>query len=484
MTITVVSRRPSRRLLKMVALSNGSGFGTGQVRPFDGALRQPNDDLLNAEGDIVLRMLGRRVKGSSYNLQVRTNPAGNGDLFWFRQVVERRRIRLRWFGYDVVWQSSTTTNIDKDGQALQPYCVSAGGRNGVGAVFQTPTFNNFNFLNLFGFSAAAGNGNLGLVAHAGFPGLVNANAVFQARSDGGDFGFIPLQSSYDYQAQPLNYNILGDAVATTMSRTPFHALYFNTDRAPNGVPRNLGHTTLTNAVLGRCATCETGYPIRSYLLNREIGDDTLWLENTNAGFPFRNIEAERSLQVNVRNPYYNYPTSNSAIPGFAFPPPANSDQIVESRQQAFAINNAGPNSFRSNTHFIPSGLNPATYTYQTGAMTICCVNYSVPQARIAKPGAFGEEQEENAAPSSLLQAYPNPAADGKLTVKYRFGANLPVTFELYDVMGRKVGIWKPVSDDHSLENHFPLPVQLQPGIYTLKAGNGAEQQTVRLVITR
>lgn len=469
------------RFCKMVALSNGSALGANQIRRWDGAFRQPNDELLAAGGDIVLRILGIRVVGSSYNLQVRTNPAGNGDLFWFRHVANRWRIRIRWFSVRLVWVSSTQTEIDKDGQNLQPFCVSAGGRQGRGTLFQQTASNSFNFLSLFGYTTNSGNGNLNLQVSVGFPWLANLNGNFHAYSDGAEFGFIPVQSSYDYQAQPLNHNILAEPVGVTMGRTPFHALYLNTARNAAGNGINLNHVNLTNRVLGNCATCVTqGYPIRSYLLNREIGDDTLWLENMNAGYPFRFIEAEQSLRVNVPNPYYNYPGFNSALPAFEHLHPSNI-ATIKSRQQPFAITNTGPNTFRSNVDFIPNGLNPSTYTYSSGAMTICCVNYSVPNARMARPERLhqGEEVE-----SSLLIAYPNPNAGDALSIKYRFAENLPVTLELYDVMGRKLGVWNPSSADHSAETQFHLPLQVQPGLYTLKATNGTEQQAVRLVITR
>lgn len=109
------------------------------------------------------------------------------------------------------------------------------------------------------------------------PWLANANLNFHAYSDGFDFGFIPMHSSFDYRAidpNDFDYNIYKyESVADIMKKTPFDVVFINSTRQGNRQ-----HLTVGNPHLEAYKSCSGMAGITSYLLNREIGDDSLWLE--------------------------------------------------------------------------------------------------------------------------------------------------------------------------------------------------------------
>jgi hypothetical protein len=463
------------RYCKKVALSNGSAHGINQRRFYDGAARVPNDQILDLDAEIYLRILGIRILGSHHTLDMRTLPNGNGRLFHAQAGVSHWKIKLKWFGVKLVWWTDYLINIDKGAIGVQPFDVTAGSYTFDNINLTTNT--DFNFLSLIGFTANGTSNQLTGSGNIGIPWFCNLNLNFTARTDGTSFNFIPTQSSMDYTSAPLNYDILGDPVGTTMSKTPFDVIYTNNRYS------NRHHLTELSPQLGICSTCLSGnpnfYPVTSYLLNREIGDDSLWLENTVAGIAFRNIEAEQVLMVNHRNIYYNYPSSNSALPAYNFG--GSPLYTILSKENPYKITSAMPNSFRSNIP--PLRINPAQplagpYTYALGSMTICCIDYR--NARRAKPGTALSIPEK----ASMLSAFPNPVAGSNMvTIKYQFAENAAVSLELYDITGRKVMSWMPNFEDNTQECYFPVTLNLQSGTYLLRASNGQQVQTVRLVVS-
>lgn len=446
---------------KKLALSNGSIEGYNQIRYWDNTDRVPNDKIIDLNAEIYLRVLGIRILGSAHTLTMNTAPLGNGHLFRATAGISHWKIKLKWFGVKLVWGTTYYINIDKSGINMQPIDVTAGSNMINGLPFGSGT--GFNFLDVIGFNSSASGGGLVATGTLGIPWFGNANLNFSAYSDGIGFNFIPTQSSADFSSHPLNYNFLNDPVATNMANTPFDVIYPHVVSFYPPFDKNGSHLDVLNKELQTCATCLSGnpnfYPVNSYLLNREIGDDTLWLENTTAGIGFRNIEAEQVLYANLPNIYYNYPTANSTLPGYDLS--VSSDLVkILSKDNPYTITTSNANSFRSNSSFIVNPSVPITgpYSYSTGAMTICCLNYAsakmIPQQKKQNLQLHG----------STLRVYPNPqSANNFITINYSFKVNRPVVLQLFDITGRLLKEWKPLFDDNTAQCYYPIKLHSHPG---------------------
>lgn len=474
---------------KLVALSNGSWLGAHQYRAWDyfsKTPRQPNDEMLNVNSEVYIRVLGMKVLGTTFGLDVRTNPNGNGQVFFNGVGITHWKIKLKWFGVKVVWLADYFMQIKKNVLNVKPYCVMPASweispYTGVG---MNPGFNSFNCLNVFGFQYSTGNGNLNVQGNLGVSFFGSANLNFNAYSDGASFGFIPTWSSFDYQIstpQALDYPILNDPISTNLARTPFHAVY------TNPTDFNWDHLTEENPMLLRCATCNpppvNGDTVHSYLLNREIGDDSLWLENTNANY-LTPIEVERDFLLDYRNRYYNYVSQwgASAFNLYNFPNNySSSGAIVISKENPVVFTNSG--QLKSNDHLWVNAAQPPTgsYSWTQGNMTICCINY-------AQKMPSDEHTHAISAPSGSMAIFPNPTSS-QLTIKYQMKNEGKVHINVYDIMGRKVTTWQTPFDanDNTRVCYYSVPsneMDLASGVYVVELSNGTETYRSRLVISK
>ena len=365
---------------KLVALSNGSWLGTHQPTAWDeGIPRQPNDFMLDITSETYLRILGTKILSNELNLIVNTNPAGTGRVFYSDLTVAHWKIKLKWFGVKLVWWTNYLFQIDKTVQNVEPYCVMPGSNNSIdGVVGLNNRFNSFNLLDFFGFQVVSGNGNLNVSSQMQHSFFGSPNVSFNAYSDGFDFGFIPTYSSFDYNngnGFNLDHPILNEPIIDNLNETPFDVVY------TNPTDSNWNHLEEQNPALSVCSTClSTGDPIRSRLLNREIGDDSLWLENfpTNYASP---IECERDMMVNERNIYYNYDSQPSLVSQFDI---NQYNQGDIPNLASIVISKEDPMGFNINQDLVSNDniwQNPAqpplygTYQWNIGSMQICCINY-------------------------------------------------------------------------------------------------------------
>lgn len=259
-----------------------------------------------------------------------------------------------------------------------------------------------------------------------------------------------------------------DPVALTMKNTPFHVLILN----PDLYSRN--HLYVDTTILSYCQTCLPDR-IPSTIIAREIGNDSLYLENTIDAIPWR-IEAEKDIFVNYRNPYYNYPSVSSAYSDFTYYPSSNVN-IVMSKDGSFDISNFFPSIFRSNSTFNVNPSQPISgpFQYQPGNMSLCCQNFK----NMRQVNSFVNIPRIN---SSYLSVFPNPLVQGSATIKYRFKNNGNVKMDIFDVLGRNIVSRDMPFADNTQECYYLLHLIMPSGMYIINLNNGTEQQTTRMVV--
>jgi hypothetical protein len=302
------------------------------------------------------------------------------------------------------------------------------------------------------------------------PWMINLTSTFNAYSDGFSFGFIPVQSSFDYQADDpteLDFDIFSEPISNTIARTPFHAV--NTSRFVNR-----SHMNVTNPNLLKYSTCDDD-AITAYLMTREIGDDTLWLENVNTVPGGGIFEAEQYLGINFPNPYYNYPTANSADPDFG---PFGTLAYVISREDPVYITDEEV-TFRANDLVDINGSVPlfGDYLVRQGDMKICCENFV--QRPFEETRITARDKSK-----SILELYPNPTR-GIITVRYKFGSSGLVNAKIFNLQGQEIEtITMPFSDNIEM-SYFTINLsksKLPPGIYTLKLENKKESHYKKFAV--
>lgn len=134
-----------------------------------------------------------------------------------------------------------------------------------------------------------------------------------------NFGFIPVQSAIDidyYKSQNFAHDenfLIGDVQSSLLAYSPFHVIsgFENfTVNYPTGVDEKLGNCNWSHGFFNNhVITKATGIGY----LSREIGDDTLYVNNLdlgerNADFTFRNV------YLGVDNPNYKYHYASPILP--------------------------------------------------------------------------------------------------------------------------------------------------------------------------
>jgi hypothetical protein len=158
-------------------------------------------------------------------------------------------------------------------------------------------------------------------------------ATWNFTSDGLHFSFIPVKSAFDVDAniglqaprEPLNENLYALSPNQLMSRTPFDVVYGQlaqpgypnieawinpgTDEVLNRFQPGINgdHMDMQNLKLGD--TLQNG--LDAYVINREVGEDMLYLDNTNTPMPWI-YEAYLDMHAGAEtNPWYVYQGTNN-----------------------------------------------------------------------------------------------------------------------------------------------------------------------------
>ncbi len=470
------------RFCKMVALSNGALNGSRQRQYHNNAgnnPRQPNDYLMRLKSDTYLKILWFKILGANTEFAVRTNPDGNGSVLKMSAGISHWKLKLKWFGIKLEWGSTDIVKIEKTALDVRPYCVSAGSYitdidNPV-----TPESNtNPDWVKFLGYTVNANVDDFGNVdfhssaGGIGFSWFANINFDFISYSDGFMFGFIPMQSSFSYQASnpnDLDFNVQSTPVSDIMNRTPFDAVVTN----PRGLNRD--HLHVDNPELNQYATCWDPL-LNSYLLTREIGDDSLYLESHRTLPHGPTYEAEQAIMVNYRNPYYNYPSVLSTMNTFR---PTDFRFYIVAKENPLSISGQ-PISLRANSSVNINPFDPLTGPYQIlpGTMVICCQHFTQ-ISKMIKP--FAAEAD------GFLDVYPNPNEGDLLWVKYRLKQNAPATAVIYNIAGQLVGKVEMPFKDNTLESRFSIDLNklnLPSGLYILQMKGGQESYTKKFTVAK
>jgi hypothetical protein len=215
-------------------------------------------------------------------------------------------------------------------------------------------------------------------------------------------------------------------------------------------------------------------------LNREIGDDSLYLENTNGIIPFT-IEAYKGLFVNVRNPHYNYDDYTLAKyadyeyndMGRNWP-----GSIVLSKSAPYNIHTSA-HTFKYNDTFSQVGLLPWQYVAVPSAMFPCCIDFSLmrrtnPDDTVQSPPLLGKAE-------NIFRAFPNPA-NRNLRIEYSFADEGTSQISLYNALGQRVAFYK--NNCSGTICTFDLSLSLPSGLYLLRIDNGKENHEGKIIISQ
>ncbi len=324
---------------KVMAVSGGSASGIRQLRDWDKNIRTPGDRLLHFDGFAYFRILWFKLPLVYAKLEMNTSNGSNLVYESFSNL-NFFRFRLTWKGLKNKLQNTLSPYFGASAN-IHSYDVEAGSYD-AGLGFGIEDFNNevewprnLPLVNVSSSQNHIGGGEYVIDMEFGILGYglgINANI----ESDGYGFNFVPLRSALSYggniyqgQQSP---NIENSNATSFMAQTPFDAILGVSSQNPleiDGILHyNYSHNWLLNPALKdlaypnqtvRLRTCgdQANRPI-SYLLNREIGDEKLFLENFDMVFPKSNFFPEYDLFINERNPAYRYssfiniPTRNRA----------------------------------------------------------------------------------------------------------------------------------------------------------------------------
>jgi hypothetical protein len=473
---------------KLIALSNGSLSGIPQMRFYNTTPRAANDQLLNANIEIFARILWFKVRIISGNLAMLTNPNGAGLLYNQTVGFFRYRLKFKWFGVKLVTTFIPITNRSEYADVM-PLCTSPGGyyTKGLEQVIGNSTSNQswalsrFELFNLFEYKTGSnGNGCWNFSAHVGINGLASANTNLQVCSDGFHFCFIPIQSALDYGtlgvSPTLFYDIESDPLAVKLASTPFDVFSGIALADPAPIMPNMTHLYVkygnneNGLMSSNFKYQQCGGAIYGHWLNREIGDDHLYLDNFDAAWS-STYESYDWLTVSGINPVYN----SATLPGiYSRNDPFTHDPNFAPLFSTFLCD--ATNYFPSwpYTHYdIGGSLPPAEYSVSQTPGINCCMQY-----RIAAP-------TEASGPETMA-IYPNPL-DGTqaLSIDLVAVSEAQVQLSIVDCYGRLIHATTLADKTIAGKQTFTVSLdelQLAPGIYIVRVNTGTNEFQRKLIV--
>jgi len=487
------------RYAKLVALSNGSLSGIGQSRVWDGAQRSANDILLDLDQEGIFKIFGTKIKLLGARFVLNTVPAGNGQICSSEIGTWSIKVKLKWFGLKIKVSTNSLISSYKDGKNMDPFDVIPGGldgdfeaetsvRNTVSDIFfggRTPQNN--------------GNGEYELTAYQ-FHWKSGAGMNTKIKSDGAHFCFVPTYSALDYELAGDYYrNIEAENISTKVSSTPFHVIsgitenYF--DRRNNMSLLGTGpislderlwvhqfnksHLFVKNTNLGSWRNhhyepvlenwfyypgCPKDIARSIRWINREIGDDTLLVENRR--MPYRaDYDAELYIGVNRRGAYYEYPSSISTlmIPG------------IYSKDDPFEVTGSARFLARNgNVQYNPPYTGP--YSIVPLRWRHCCNGYGPRFRQVDAPTRNNLNLR--------FEVYPNPVLDNQFIASFSAKEDKASVATLYDMTGKLI-IQKSFVVDAETDNFnypFTLEQGMSPGNYFFIIRNADQTYHKKLVI--
>lgn len=476
---------------KTVYTSSGSASGQRQLNPHTNDPRTPGDKFLQVDGTSYGRIMFAVVPFTAVDLQM--NSAGSSNqIFRLYSVQSVFKLKLKVFGLKLITKTPLSP-LRVANASIRSYDVESGGIAGTIDAF-APGFKrsgwpakNIPVLYSFSYSVALGPGKwfAGAEAGIGFVAGIGASAIVQ--SDGFEFCFVPTRSALDYGGDillgPRSPNIETTNAATVMNNTPADVVLAVPDRQINPLTLaiNKKHDDLynpplfwdynTDTIFFRTCSNE-GYNRVSYLLNREIGDEQLYLENFDQAFPFAKYRSEIDIFVNVRNPAYNYPSFKDF---FQNEPGAFSDDkpfTAEAPAQVeFVSDESYAQTFTGRDYsdgFLYNNPQADDWMYTLAQLYICCS----PDPNLRKRNIEAIESPK------LLNAYFTHRIGNNqyLQVESKEPTNQQVNYTLYDINGRILNngrwIWNDAGEYNfnspTLKGIYLLRIRIENKVTTLK----------------
>ncbi len=220
--------------------------------------------------------------------------------------------------------------------------------------------------------------------------------------------------------------------------------------------------------------------IKRGLLNLEIGDEEMYLENWTFNRP-ATFQAHYDVRVNERNPYYEYPstqsnTTNNLILSGVYSKEKDFSILPEANAKFVYNTNGAPTNAIGFAYNNPQPANLWTATEE--ALDICLEDFSTKQFNL-------QEQEVNTlkkSEKSYLYLVPNPINGSTLQCKYKVNAvsTKPIIY-IYDTMG-KLLIKKEIEVKSNVGIATLEVNTLQAGMYVVVLENDAERLSNKLII--
>lgn len=495
---------------KLLAISSGSLKGIGQTHVYDTFQRTPNDYLMDLESNQWIRVFGNDAQLLGTNLELRTTPNGNGTITtntidFYRPKVS---IKIKSWKLKVVVTSAYWYSIGGSvyGKNLLPYDVAPGSVENYNDWLITKDYQPTNsaFALLFGMNHPTYNKNTHTwtvnTSYGGGKFAFGRSATMY--TDGMHWCFMPTISALDYSGG-LYENIEDENIVTKTSANPFDVIVGFTENWENRIQvidtladaediikRNVyryhtPHLDMPRYRLGdwqsgiyfgipdTYPTCEGTPGGLKYWLNREIGDDSLFVENRETAWTCI-YDAERYIGVNQRNIYYQYPyisTVVRTIPG------------MYSKRDDFAIASGTIVIFMTrdtNDIFVPTPQYDDLYLKDTIPWVRCC-----PITGSEKRGNTSSIEELNTNATKIngsLTVYPNPTDGNEIFIRYKSTIDDKSSVSVYNQVGQKMfeQIYNETSTGVTTLKLNVVRGQIPSGLYIVRLKNGGKtyQKTI------
>jgi hypothetical protein len=453
------------RYCKIVALSNGNMRGIGQTRYWDGQPRVAGDRLLELHTRAYVRILGQQFNLAGGDVVMNTDPNGIGNLGSFNCGTYWFKIRLKWWGVKVKTGFYLFAAKIWDGD-MRPTSTSAGGLMDFNYVINNTLLSRPNM-------TYAGSGNWPAVN----PHRLGVST--SVNTDGFHWSFIPTNSAL-MTGPTMNINYDGISSTTLINSV----LRFDVNIGIPGNERldtnqlsvsqfyrniylwNRYHTNMRNDTLQNNGIYQfhpsslyngVSYLRPSYMLNREIGNDSIVLENRT--LPWEStLSINLKISVNKRSLFYTYPSVSNSL----FRRPS-----VWSKENPYIITQTGKANLRTNpvqniNYVAPySGI----YTQSTYSAPPCISNYY----KGYKQSPINNDLENR--DNNIMELFPNPTFTKQVVLQFSPIEKGILDIKLYDLQGKLV--FQTFKEINALNMQYTIPLQmptyLNAGMYIVSA---------------
>jgi|688.fasta_scaffold53870_3 hypothetical protein len=465
---------------KLICASNGNMLANGQNRLWDGLDRVDGDDMLDTRYRVYGTILKQKINLAGVHLEVNTDPNGIGQIGKLTFGTWSVKVKLKWFGLKITTGYNSTCNKIWDADML-PLSNRAGGNLDYNE-YVNDIFLATKDYNLNGNWSTMGTNKWGM--------------DITARTDGFHWNFVPVTSAFDYGINVSFFDAMN--INSVFSLLPFDVFYGVPGNTLNSPPtilpqffgnniqiRNHDHLTVRNDSLRDNVNFPLPNNWISYnpcpflpvigggtrphivrMLNREMGDDHIFLENRYQKWD-ATLSINSRINVNVKSDYYKYPN---------FPAHPNCLPSIYSREKPYIIDNQALESFWTNTlnvNYQPpfSGPFDPNNTY---SLTPCCTNF-LKEAN----------QENSTVNNNEIVVYPNPTSKD-FTIKFiPHGVGI-LKVKVIDLLGKVVfeKSENVTEKNHPYTLHIQLPNTLPLGQYILRVTLNEQNFSNKLIIQK